>query len=144
LSNEIKSTARTEEEIIGAVPVVVKLGGVEYSIPPLTIKKNREWRKKLGSKLDLTVKKVGLGTKSNNADIASFLSGLKTALLDVPDTIADLLFEYCPDLPRETIEETALETELIAAFREVWKLAFPFGETLNQLMAVVQVATAKK
>jgi hypothetical protein len=35
---------RTEEEIIGAIPVVVKLGGVEYSIPPLTIRKNREWR----------------------------------------------------------------------------------------------------
>lgn len=140
--SDTKPVERTEEEIIGAVPVVVKLGGVEYSIPPLTIRKNREWRKKLASKIDSTIKKVGMGVQSD--DVGAFISGLKTALIDVPTTVADLLFEYCPSLPRDVIEETALEPELVAAFREVWKLAFPFGEALSQMMAMAQVAQRKK
>jgi hypothetical protein len=59
-------------------------------------------------------------------------------LIDVPTVVADLLFDYCPVLPREVIEDTALETELIDAFKQVWRLAFPFGETLSQLMAMAQ------
>ena len=57
------------------------------------------------------------------------------------DVLAELVFAYAPELAadRETIEEEAYDSEVMAAFTAVLKLAYPFGsvvETVSGLAAL--------
>ena len=63
-------------------------------------------------------------------------------LIGSMDLLLDLLFAYSPELAedRERIEEEAYDEEALAAFTEVLKLAYPFGE----LLAMVNGRTASK
>jgi hypothetical protein len=49
------------------------------------------------------------------------------------DTIQEMLFAYAPNLMvhREAIEENAYDDEMMRAFLEVLKLAYPFGQIVT-------------
>jgi hypothetical protein len=58
---------------------------------------------------------------------------VQDVILAAPDRITAMLFDYSPVLAadRARIEAEVYESELIAAFVEVLKLAYPFGELLS-------------
>lgn len=120
---------RTDEQILMEEAVMVKFGGKKYPIKPLSIRKAREWRKGLSEDGAGIIDRLG---KSGKA-----MDEAKLLLIEIPDKVSDLIFSYAPELPKEIIMEEATDKELVAAFREVMKLAYPFGEELLTLRALI-------
>ncbi len=113
---------RTEEEKLVQAPLVVILGGKEYEIRPLVIRDSREWRKKVGPWQAALSRYAGI--KSDEPE--AFETALTELLVDRIDQTVNFFFDYARDLPREEIESVATEGEIVVAFNEVIKFAFPF------------------
>ena len=80
---------RTEEDKVVQAPLVVVLGGKEYTIKPLVIKDSREWRKKfieIIAPLPATIKAT---TKNKN----EFEEALKLMLITMPGQVNDLFYQ---------------------------------------------------
>lgn len=121
----------------------VTLAGREYTVQALPIRKSREWRAQfeglVGQALSAVqaLSSMALQEFDNPKELITqfggFLSanatGLGKALFGGLDLIADALFAYSPELAkdRKRIESEADDEELLRAFMEVAKLAFPFG-----------------
>ena len=118
-----KVEARTEEEKVVRAPIVVILGGNEYNIAPLVIRDSREWRKKAAIFQAAVAKYASVD--SNNP--VEFEKSLIEMLTDRFDQTIDLFFDYAKDLDPEEIEGKATDGEIVVAFQEVIKMAFPFG-----------------
>lgn len=118
---------RTEDQILHSEPVQVILGGRKYPVRPLSIRKSREWRQLLSA----TIQEV-LGKHSGPASA----DALGAVFMRVPEKMGELLWAYAPELPRAEIEEEATDAELVAALREVMRLAFPFVGELQTLLAL--------
>jgi hypothetical protein len=127
---------RSEDEIISMSPMRVTLGHKEYDLHPLPIKKARIWREKLTNIMSEIVGSMG------NKDISkqSMTEGLTAALIAFPDKVADLVFEWSPDLPQDTILEEATEGQMNAAFSAIMVMAYPF---LAQLVTAMQVTKSQ-
>jgi hypothetical protein len=126
---------RTEDQIISKSPLKVILGEKDYFIKPLTILKQREWRTKLNEEM------AGIIANFNpSADNKTMVNGLTGALVAFPEKIADLVFAYAPDLPKDEILETATEEQIASTFSAVMALAFPF---LAQLKLITTLTRAK-
>jgi len=119
--------ARTEEDKVLRAPIVVTLGGVEYSIPPLVIKDAREWRKKLAKLLA----KLPAYAKTTTDDAAGFETAISAMMVEMPDEMTDLFFAYAKDLDRDEIENTANEIELSKALEAVLEIAFPLVSSMT-------------
>lgn len=112
--------------------VKVVLGGQEYEVVTLSIKASRVWREQLGAPVQQL---MGVLTEADSlrldspADVVRILDVVRANLLGAPDFIFAAVCAYCPAIKRdrEAIEETATDAELMDAFVEVLKLAFPFG-----------------
>lgn len=124
-------TERTEEQKVAQAPVVVILGGVEYSIAPLVIRDSRVWRQKV---IKLIAPLPGLVNITTD-DADGFGEALNQLLVIMPDQVVDLFFEYAKGLNREEIEGVATDAELRDAFAEVMKIAFPLAEAVPAAMA---------
>jgi hypothetical protein len=112
---------RTEEQKIIQEPVEVILGGDKYPIKPLVIKEAAPWRRKfIGLFNDLSVL-----ASVTSEDSDKFKTAMTEMLLNKPDAITNLFFEYTK-LDREEIESKATTIELINAFEEVFALEAPF------------------
>ncbi len=107
-------------------PIEVTLGGETHAIKPLSIRANREWRKKAAPVL--TAYSTLGGLSSDEAD--SFLTSMSRMLVDIPDQMTDLFFEYAVDLKREEIEDAATEGELAVASQALFAVAFPLLQSL--------------
>jgi len=121
--------------------VKVTLGGRDYEIEPLRYKKSQAWRRQLSEKIDgiANVFSTVIELEIDSAeDIALIVTEAKSVLLDSMEDVFDLLMEYSPDLKkdREFIEEQAYDQEIVDAFIEVVKLAFPFIEPLRKLSLI--------
>ena len=103
---------RSEDDILARTPLKVKLGDKEYEIPLLAVMPQRAWRKQLFE----TVTPV-LDSFNLRADGKSMTTGLAAALLQVPEKLAELLFAYAPELPKEDILATATEEQIGEFFR---------------------------
>ena len=115
---------RTEEEILTQTGGIrVRLGGKEYILPPLVIRKAKLFRQHI-AELSSELAKLAQVSSDNPEQ---FEAGIKTIMLTMPDKVLDLFFEYADNLDRETIENTATEAELADAFGEVMKQAFPLS-----------------
>ncbi len=119
-------------------PVKISLGGVDYEIKPLALRESRAWRQQLNGPLaEVTAALKGAGAIqiTNGADIAALLETLSNRLVLAPDLIFELLLAYAPGLKAdiEAIEATATDAEVMAAFTEVLRLAYPFGQLLAAL-----------
>ncbi len=122
---------RTEEEIVSQARIKVILGGREYKIAPLVIRDSREWRKKVISLIVDLPQLLKVTTK----DLEGFGGALKRIMVDNPDHVIDLFFEYAKDLDRDEIEGLATEEDIEVAFEEVMQVAFPLVRSLTKAMA---------
>ncbi|MBU2118735.1 MAG: hypothetical protein KJ954_14200 [Alphaproteobacteria bacterium] len=122
---------RTEEDKLLRAPIVVILGGVEYSIPPLVIKDAREWRKKFATLLQ----KLPAYAKTTTDHAGDFEAATQAMYSALPNEVADLFFAYAKSLDRDAIESSANEAELSAAFEAVMEVALPLVQSLGKAMA---------
>jgi hypothetical protein len=62
------------------------------------------------------------------------------------DEMAELVFAYSPELnkDRETIEEEAYDSEIMAAFTAVLKLAYPFGSLVQMVTGLSSLGQGAK
>lgn len=110
----------------------VFLGGNEYTISELPLRKNAEWRAKLDDTLQTFGDLLGMADEINLSDAGNVLSILRDAskmIVHSPDLAIDLFFAYAVELEkdRSDIMDSAYESELMEAFKSVLKLAYPFG-----------------
>lgn len=80
---------RTESDILSCASIEVTLGKKKYLVPPLAVNPNREWRKKYCLQLAPIV-----DTLNVKLDTKSMLQGLTASLLQFPEKLVDLIFDY--------------------------------------------------
>lgn len=128
---------------------LVKIADRTYLIEELPTRKNAEWRKLAKEKVQPLAEFVGqintlavpenLGELTSRPELVAGLGNMADQLfnflLDSPDKVIDLLFDYSPALKKdkEYIENNAYDSELIAVFRKVLALAFPFGAIMGKV-----------
>ena len=125
--------AKVEEMVDKAVfgdGETIVLGGVAYVVKELTLRKAREWQKKM---MVVMGKVQGIGEmmkEKGEAEAAEWLFG------KMQDEFVDLVFEYSPELKekREEIEETATPREFYEAVKVVMNMGNPFFTGLKGLM----------
>ena len=122
---------RTEEDKVVQAGIKVILGGIEHSIAPLVIRDSREWRKKVVK----LVAPLSHDVSITEEDPDSFERVFTKLLVDMPDQVLDLFFDYAKALKRDEIESIATDAEMAAAFSEVVKVAFPLAQTTVDTMA---------
>lgn len=113
----------------------VALGGQTYTIKALPIRQSKAWRAQLEGpfgELSTALEGAGAVDITSGGDIARLVRTFSGTLIGSIDILLDLLFAYSPELAadRERIEAEAYDEEALAAFAEVLKLAYPFGELL--------------
>lgn len=116
--------------------VTITLGGKQYEIAEAPMRKNAAWRAGLSALLTDVGGLMESATSlelNNVGDLLAVVRQIQEVLLAAPDRLTAMLFEYAPVLAadRTRIEAEVYESELIAAFVEVLKLAYPFGELLT-------------
>lgn len=111
--------------------VTVVLGEREHTIHQLRRRESSGWRKALQAPVEELLGPVMTVLNAPDVELsdAEGLRNLGRAvvpfLTESVDRCADMLVAYAPNL-REAVDE-AYDDEIIAAFVEVLKLAFPFG-----------------
>lgn len=124
----------------------ILLGDAEYTITELPARKNSAWRKELEAKLEpvmALLKKAGEGLEIRTSDdLMMVVNEVGRLMVAAPDLMIELLFSYSPDLAvsRETILDTAYDSELTRAFVAVLGLAYPFGGLVGQLQNLSALA----
>lgn len=135
---ETKNVARTEEEILGKLPIEIKLGEKTYKIVPLPIRKGMEWRKRLHTEIA-----GALESFSQPAAAPGFATGLAAALLQFPEKLIELIFLYAPDLPQEEVLDTATDEQIAFAFAKVIQVAYPFLAQLGTLTTAMRATSGQ-
>lgn len=127
--------ARTEDQIVSMEPIAVKFGATEYKLPILGINAQRAWREKLSAVLVPILEKFKPAASPNSAAF-----GLAGALLDFPQEIAKMVFEYDSTkvLDSEKILNEASEEQMATAFSAVMQVAFPYTGQLAMLTHLVR------
>lgn len=126
---------RSETQKLSMEPISVTFGTEKYELKLLRTLKQREWRKKLVAQLGAILGNFSLDANSANVNV--FQGGLVSALVSSPEKIADLLFDYAPDLPKEKILDESTEEQIVAAFSEVMEVAFPFLAVLKMTTEIL-------
>jgi hypothetical protein len=117
-------------------PAAVKLAGKEYQVNPLPRLQAKAFRQRISDTIgDITnaMRMAGSASSVELTDLNSLAGLLDTVgglLAGSIDQVADLLFDFSPELAedRERIEREGFDDEIIAAFLEVLRLLYPFGE----------------
>jgi hypothetical protein len=125
---------RSESDKLSMAPIKVKFGETAYEIKLLRTMAQREWRTKLTQELDPVLKNLQITT----SDAKVLSSGLVSALAQFPEKLADLLFAYDQNLPKEKILEESTEEQIAAAFAEVMQVAYPFLGQLGMVTAMLR------
>ena len=118
---------RTEEQILSQAPVIVHFGGKEYNVKLLNIKDARAWRAKLSEMMG----KVSPAVNTSTDTPEQFQNAINTLLIEIPDIITDLVFDYARDLPKDEIEPIATDAEMALAFEGILEVAFPLAKSVT-------------
>ena len=59
---------------------------------------------------------------------------MSALLVEMPDVVVDLFFEYAKDLNREEIELVAVDSEIAKGFEQVVEVAFPLARSMVKTM----------
>src|SRR5678816_4953706 len=96
---------RTEADMLAMTPLVATFGEAEYFIPILTVIPSREWRLKLNEGLAGIANSFANAFEPGSAVEASseISKNLTLQLVEFPEKVADLVFAYAKDLPRDEI-----------------------------------------
>jgi len=124
----------------------IKLGGVEYAVEQLPIRKSRQWREEFKTPISQILTGVEAAPAVlENKDVKGMVALMvvaKDVLLNSLDTVLDMLCKYAPAVSadRERIESEAFDDEVIQAFVKILELVFPFGEVGKALKMIGQPA----
>jgi hypothetical protein len=111
--------------------VTVTLGEQQHTIEQLRRRESSGWRKGLQGPIDELVGPIVTILEAPEVDLrdAAGLRAIGKAIVplltDSVDRCAEALVAYAPNL-RDAVDQ-AYDEEIIAAFAEVLRLAFPFG-----------------
>lgn len=117
---------RTEDEVIGKAPIKVRLGDVDYEVKPLSMTPQRKWRQKYVAAI------FPLLNSFKGQSLEDAMSkGLACVLVQFPEKLEELLFEYSQELrdAKDKItdeEDGATEEQVAAAFSRIMVVAYPF------------------
>ena len=116
--------------------VTITLGGQKYEVAEAPMRKNAAWRANLNQLLTEVgglMEAAGTVELNSVADLIGVVRQIQDVILAAPDRLTAMLFDYSPVLAadRTRIEADVYESELIGAFVEVLKLAYPFGDLLR-------------
>ena len=118
------------------------LGGVEYEIQERRARDNAAWRKKLlGPFGDIAKTLNGLSSQELSGEsISRVITTFQDMVVGSVDIVTDLVIDYSPVLQTEkkTILTTAYDSEIVEAFGEVLKLAYPFGPLVAGLIRLTK------
>ena len=141
---DVVRAPRPEYEVLAASPIAVVLAGRERSLPPLSIRANRAWKKQLAETVGQAW--VAFGAADDYGSIVGLMAGLT-------DEMLDLLMAYDTSGAlggREWLEDHATDSEVYAAFKQVAAVAYPpfqdargipgLGQALLGLIASVSQA----
>lgn len=117
---------RSEEQIVAQEPIKLIFGGKEYQVKPLVIKDSRVWRKKIADMLGNLPSYVNATTDQPE----QFQEALTGIMVDMPDKVCDLVFDYARDLPRKEVEAVATDAEMAKAFESILEVAFPLAQSI--------------
>jgi len=121
--------------------VTILLGEQSYTIHELPTRKNEAWRKKLSEPFARVAGFLENGPQkelNDTAGIGALVREVSELLIKSPEIVTGLLFDYAPELAadRERISENCYDSEIMDAFVEVLKLAFPFGGLIQRVAAL--------
>jgi hypothetical protein len=118
------------------------LGGVEYEIQERRARDNAAWRKKLlGPFGDIAKTLDGLSSQQLTMDgIGAVINTFQDTIVGSVDLITGLVIDYSPVLQAEkkAILAEAYDSEIVEAFGEVLKLAYPFGPLVAGLVRLTK------
>ncbi len=121
---------RTEEEKLIQAPIIVTFGGKPYEVKPLVIKESRAWRQAVVKVLAALPRYAAVTTDK----APDFEAALNAMLVDMPDTVVNLFFQYAKGLNREEVEAIATDAEMAKGFEQVVEVAFPLARSLVRTM----------
>ncbi|MGB0385862.1 MAG: hypothetical protein ACPGWR_13670 [Ardenticatenaceae bacterium] len=101
--------------------ITITLGGQEFTIHELTVRKSQVWRTQAN---ELLVQFTGINSFETEAE---YMHNLQTFLGTSLDSVLELVFAYSAELAaeREWILDNAYEYEIITAFRAIFQFAYP-------------------
>jgi hypothetical protein len=119
--------------------VTVTLAERQYVIKELPSRKNMAWRQALqapfGDLVDALASAPGIevDNTAGMTQLTDLVRTLTSRVFGSIDLMRDMLFNYSPALAadRERIEDEGFDSEVVSAFTEVLKLAFPFGSMID-------------
>lgn len=111
---------RTEEQKIIQDNLDVTLGGKLYSIAPLVMRYSREWRKKSLPIISFLMRYTRLAEDKEGGITEDIQQAFDELFTTKMDDIIESFFEYARELPREEIEESTTDGEILLAFMEVF------------------------
>jgi len=110
--------------------MIVQFGDKNYQIKPLTVLLSREWKKKLVDVFKSTLPGLQETKSGRSLESLTIAAATSPAFVDLPSQITELIFAYAPELPREEILESVLESQLMGAFHKIMQEAFPYTPVL--------------
>lgn len=128
--------------------VTLTLSGQEFTLHELDIEANAAWRKRFEAAIAPILDAVQGFDQielETAADLQKIIAPLRNVLLHSPAVLVDLLLAYAPELVDARKAGLKLyESELLAAFVEVLKLAYPFGALLTMMEQIRRPGSATK
>lgn len=127
--------------------ITVKLGGRDYSIKRLPVRKSKAWRSRFSSEFDRVAGDILQLTNWETISLGDAKSAIiagKDAIFRVLDEIAfELVCDYAPEIAqdRERIEDEAYDNEVVEAFVKVLGLAFPLDTLVKTLRGLTASMT---
>jgi hypothetical protein len=127
----------------------VTLGDTQYTIEPLPFRAAGEVRRQFEAIINPVVEQLKSTPETDLSDLnalATIIETVKGTLFGSMDILLDLVMAYAPNLAaeREKIETSAYDTQVLAAFVEVCKQLFPFGQVMTRLSGLPLPQTPKR
>lgn len=118
---------------------IIYLGERRYEVVPLTLGKSQAWRKEFNvpvGELVAAIQQLPEVELTDLAALGQLVSTLQGTLLGSMEMVFDLLCKYSPEVAadKKYILENATDDQVMLAFVEVLKLAFPFGRLAGLIL----------
>lgn len=121
--------------------IVVVLGGVEYTVAELPVRKNAAWRQRLAEPFGSLVQALQDAPNieiDKPSDLADLLRRLGASIIGSADVITELLVAYAPGLTPVIESDDCYDSEIQEAFAGVLGLAFPFSTWGRKALTTMQ------
>jgi hypothetical protein len=126
----------------------IEIGDVKYTVRELKRKANAKWRLAFQAQFTEVADLIeGLPqTDLTPAAIGNLVRQITNKVGGSVDEMAELVFAYSAELnkDRDTIEEEAYDSEIMAAFTAVLKLAYPFGSLVEMVSGLSSLGREAK